>query len=97
MVRDNTFWEAMEFPDVMKKESGYSFHCDHCVCQNKVYSFRDRIVMDVWSRSGVTRSGVELLWSGRELITKMEKQPWPQLVHCASICCRVCGCVFQGD
>jgi len=97
MVRDNTFWETMEFPDVMKKESGYSFHCDRCVHQNKVYSFRDRIVMDVWSRSGVTQSGVELLWSGRELTKKMGEQPWPQLVHCALICCRVCSCVFQED
>jgi len=30
-----------------------------------------------WSRSGVTQSGVELLWSGKELTTKVEEQPWP--------------------
>jgi len=40
---------------------------------------------------------VELLQSGKELTTKVEEQPWPQLVHCASICCHVCGCIFQKD
>ena len=43
MVRDNTSQETMEFPDVMEKKSGCFFHCDYCVCQNKVYSFGDRI------------------------------------------------------
>ena len=52
-------------------------------------------VKDMWSISGVTWSGVELLWSGRELTTKVGEQPWPQLVRCALICCHVCGCVFQ--
>jgi len=37
------FWETMEFPDVMEKKSGYSFCCDHCVCQNEVHSFGDRV------------------------------------------------------
>jgi len=41
------------------------------------------------SGSGVDQSGVELLWSERELTTKVGEQPWPQLVHCASICCYV--------
>jgi len=54
-------------------------------------------VRDVRSGSGVTRIGTELLWSGRELTTKMGEQPWPQLVRCASIYCRACGCVFQKD
>ena len=27
----------------------------------------------------------------------MGEQPWPQLVHCALICCRMCGCIFQKD
>jgi len=36
-------WEAMELPDVVKKKFGRSFHCDHCVCQNKVYSLGDGI------------------------------------------------------
>ena len=36
-------WEAMELPDVVKKKSGCSFRCDHCVCQNKVYSLGDGI------------------------------------------------------
>jgi len=48
-------------------------------------------------RSGVTWSRVELLWSGRELTTKVGEQPWPQLVYYASICCCMCGCIFQED
>ena len=55
------------------------------------------IVRDVRSRSGVTRNGAELLWNGRDLTTKVGEQPWPQLMRCASIYCRVCGCVFQED
>jgi len=51
----------------------------------------------VQGRSGVTWSGVELLWSGRELTTKVGEQPWPQLMHCALICYRMCDCVFQED
>ena len=43
-----------------------------------------------WSRNRVT-------WSGRKLTTKVEEQPWPQLMHCASICCHICSCVFQED
>jgi len=54
-------------------------------------------VRDVWSGSGVTWIGTELLRSGRELTTKVGEQPWPQLVRCASIYCRTCGCVFQED
>ena len=54
-------------------------------------------VRDVRSGSGVTRNGAELLRSGRELTTKVKEQPWPQLLRCASIDCRVCGCIFQED
>jgi len=54
-------------------------------------------VRDVRIGSGVTWIGAELLRSGRELTTKVGEQPWPQLVRCASIYCRVCGCVFQED
>jgi len=43
MVRDNTFQEAMEFPDVIEEESGCSFYYDCCVHQNKVHPFGDRI------------------------------------------------------
>jgi len=43
MVGDNVFWEAVEFPDVIEKESGCSFCCDHCVHWNEVYSFGDSI------------------------------------------------------
>jgi len=42
-VGDNTFWEAVELPDMVKKESGCSFHCNHCVRWNKVYSLGDGI------------------------------------------------------
>ena len=38
---------------------------------------------------------MELLWSGKELTTKVGEQPWPQLVHCVSIFCCVYGCIFQ--
>ena len=43
MVRDDTFWETVKFPNVMEEESGCSFRCDRCVCRNKVYSFGDSI------------------------------------------------------
>jgi len=43
MVKDHAFWEAVEFPDVVEKESGYSFCCDCCVYWNKMYLFGDRI------------------------------------------------------
>jgi len=33
----------MELPDIVKEESGCSFYCDHCVCQNKVYLLEDGI------------------------------------------------------
>ena len=47
------------------------------------------------NKSRVTRNGVELLWNGKELTTKVGEQPWPQLVCYASICCHMCSCVFQ--
>jgi len=47
-------------------------------------------VKDVRSKSGITPE-----WKGVD--NKVGEQPWPQLVHCVSICCRVCGCVFQED
>jgi len=53
-------------------------------------SFTCSIVKDVQSRSGVTQSR-------RDLTTKVREQPWPQLMCCASICCRMCGCIFQED
>jgi len=43
MVGNNTFWEAVEFPDIVEEESGCSFYCDHRVHQNEVYSFGDRV------------------------------------------------------
>jgi len=67
------------------------------LCQDYCYLNKHTIVKNMQSRSGVTQSGVEILQSGKELTTKVGEQPWPQLVHCASICCRICGCVFQED
>jgi len=37
------FRKAMELLDIVKKESGCSFRCNHCVCQNKMYSLGDGI------------------------------------------------------
>jgi len=42
-VGDNTFWEAVELPDMVKKESGCSFRCNCRVRRNEVYSLRDGI------------------------------------------------------
>jgi len=67
-----------------------------CVKNGTVNQVR-LVVRDVRSGSGVTRNGVELPRNGRDLTTKVGEQPWPQLVHCASIDCRACGCVFQED
>jgi len=55
MVGDNTLREAVELPDVVKKESSCSFHCDCCVCQNKVYSLGDRIYN---SHNGIISGGL---------------------------------------
>jgi len=33
----------MKLPDMVKKESGCSFHCNRYVCQNKVYPLGDGI------------------------------------------------------
>jgi len=33
----------MELPDMVKKESGCSFHCNRCVRRNEVYSLGDGI------------------------------------------------------
>jgi len=43
VVGDNTFREAVELPDMMKEESGYSFRCNCCVRRNEVYSLGDGI------------------------------------------------------
>ena len=37
------FREAVEFPDMVKKESGCSFRRNRCVCRNEVYSLGDGI------------------------------------------------------
>ena len=46
----------MELPDVMKKESGRSFHCDCRVCRNKVYSLRDGVY---YSYDGIMSGGLQ--------------------------------------
>jgi len=33
----------MELPDMVKKESGHFFYCDHRVHRNEVYSLGDRV------------------------------------------------------
>jgi len=43
VIGDDTFWEAMEFPDIMEEELGCTFHCDRRVRRNEVYSFGDSI------------------------------------------------------
>ena len=32
-----------------------------------------------------------------EVDNKSGEQSWPQLMCCASICCHMCGCIFQED
>jgi len=71
--------------------------CQETVALSIVESEYMAFVKNVQSCSRVAWSRVELLWSGKEFTTKMGEQPWPQLVCCALICCRVCGCVFQED
>jgi len=46
-------------------------------------------------QSGPKWSGITLEWKGVD--NKSVEQSWPQLVCCASICYRVCGCIFQED
>jgi len=95
------FWDASKCPLTLNREDPYSkwssrsnhyssAYTTHNGVQHKVYT-------NVWSRSGVTQSGAELLQSGRELTTKVGEQPWPQLMCCALICCRMCSCIFQED
>ena len=55
MVRDNTLREAVELPDVVKKESGRFFYCDRCIWRNKVYSLGDRVYD---SHDGVMSGGL---------------------------------------
>jgi len=50
------FQEAVELPDMVKKESGCSFCRDRCVCWNEVYSFGDGIYD---SHDGVMSGGLQ--------------------------------------
>jgi len=71
VVRYHLFWEAVEFPDVMEKESGCSFHCDHSMRQNKVYPFGDRVYN---SHDGIMPGG---LW---EFDYKIDAECVPPIV-----------------
>jgi len=66
-----------------------------CKAQNDIKRYYDCQVRNGTGRSGPELSGVTPEWKG--FGNKMGEQPWPQLVRCASICYRVCGCVFQED
>jgi len=48
--------EAVELPDVVKKESGRSFRCDHCVHRNEVYSLGDGVYN---SHDGIMSRGLQ--------------------------------------
>jgi len=48
-------WEAVELPDMVKKESGRSFRCDRRVRQNEVYSLGDGVY---YSHDGVMSGGL---------------------------------------
>jgi len=43
VVGNNTLREAMELPDMVKKESSRFFCCDRCIRWNKVYSPGDGV------------------------------------------------------
>ena len=48
--------EAIEFPDIVEKESGCSFCCDCCVYQNEVYFFGNRVYD---SHNGIMSGGLQ--------------------------------------
>ena len=48
-------WEAVKLPDVVKKESGHSFRCDHHVHRNEVYSLGDRVY---YGHDGIMSGGL---------------------------------------
>jgi len=51
----------------------------------------------MWSKSRVTWSGYGVTLKYKGVDNKSRKQPWPQLMYCASIFCCICGCIFQED
>jgi len=55
VVGDNMLWEAMELPDMVKKESGHSFCCDYRVRRNEVYSLGDGVY---YSHDGIMSGGL---------------------------------------
>ena len=55
-VGDNMLREAVELPDVVKKESGRPFRCDRRVRRNEVYSLGDRVY---YGHDGVMSGGLQ--------------------------------------
>ena len=90
-INNHTKYIDIKFRHVCDQEDQGTILSRHVATQEQI------AVRDVQSGSGVTRNGAELLRSRRELTTKVREQPWSQLVRCASIYCRTCGCVFQED
>jgi len=64
--------EAVELPDVVKKESGHFFHCDRRVRRNEVYSLGDRVY---YSHDGVMSGGL------REFDHKIDTEHIPPYVQ----------------
>ena len=64
--------EAVELPDVVKKESGCSFCCDHCVRWNEVYSLGDGVY---YSHDGIMSGGL------REFDHKIDTECIPPCVR----------------
>ena len=62
----------------------------YCYTTSKFSIEMQHSVKDMWRGSGIT-----LEWKGVD--NKVGEQPWSQLVCCALICCRTCGCIFQED
>jgi len=48
-------WEAMELPDMVKKEFGRSFCCDRRVCRNEMYSLGDEVY---YGHDGIMSGGL---------------------------------------
>ena len=64
--------EAIELPDVVKKESSRSFHCNRCVCRNEVYSLGDGVYD---SHNGVVSRGL------REFDHKIDTECIPSCIR----------------
>ena len=61
------------------------------------FSSRPLVSRTMWSKSRVTQSRHRVTLESKGVDNKSEEQPWPQLMCCASIFCRMYGCIFQED